>query len=101
MKTPRWFNRNRILSNARIIAALLLILAAAAMVFMAASPHAIAQPTAAPTNQQLSPEEAKLRQEWRISMAQVPLPKKGCFQSTYPSREWQEVPCTTGPDYPM
>jgi len=71
------------------------------MAFMAASPHAVAQPTAAPTNQQLSPEEARLRQEWRISMAQIPLPKKGCFESAYPSREWREVPCTTAPDYPM
>jgi hypothetical protein len=105
MKTPRWFNRNRVLSNARIIAALVLILAAAAMAFMAASPHAVAQPTAAPTpplaNQQLSPEEARLRDDWRVSMAQVPLPKKGCFQSTYPSREWQEVTCTTAPNIPF
>ena len=105
MKTPRWFNRNRILLNARIIAALVLILAAAALAFVAISPRAIAQPTAAPTgptaNQQLSPEEARLREEWRISMAQIPLPKKGCFESAYPSREWREVPCTTGPDYPM
>ena len=110
MRAPRWFNRNRGLSNARILAALFLILSAAAMVFMAAtafmaaSPHAVAQTTAAPspppTNQQRSPEEARLREEWRISMAQVPLPKKGCFEAAYPSREWREVPCTTAPDYP-
>lgn len=78
-----------------------MILAAAAMAFMAASPQAVAQPTAAPANQPLSPEEVRLRQEWRISMAQIPLPKKGCFESAYPSREWREVPCTTAPPIPM
>jgi len=34
-------------------------------------------------------------------MAQVPLPKQGCFQAPYPSKEWQEVACTTTPNYPM
>jgi hypothetical protein len=97
----RWFNRNRVLSNSRIIVALILVSSAAAIAFMAMSSHAVAQPTAAPANQQLSPEEARLREEWRISMAQVPLPKKGCFEASYPSKEWREVPCTTGPDYPM
>ena len=101
MKTPRWFNRNRVLSNSRIIAALVLILAAAVLAFVAMSPRAFAQPTAAPANQQLSPEEARLREEWRTSMAQVPLPKRGCFESSYPSREWREVACTTAPPIPM
>ena len=75
------------------------------MTFIAASPHAVAQPTAAPApapeNQQLSPEESKLREDWRISMAQVPLPKKGCFEATYPNKEWREVQCTSAPPYPM
>jgi len=51
MKTPRWFNRNRVLSNARIIAALVLILAAAVMAFIAASPRAVAQQATAPTTE--------------------------------------------------
>jgi hypothetical protein len=34
-------------------------------------------------------------------MAQVPLPKKGCFQSSYPSKEWQEVTCVIPPPYPL
>jgi hypothetical protein len=37
---------------------------------------------------------------WRESIAQVPLPKEGCFQSTYPSMEWDEVECSTAPNYP-
>jgi len=49
----------------------------------------------------LSPEERQKREEWQKSMSQVPLPKKGCFRAVYPSIEWQETPCTTGPAYPM
>ena len=30
---------------------------------------------------------------WHKSMARVPLPKKGCFTVSYPSTQWQEVPC--------
>lgn len=105
METPRWFNRNRVLSNARVIAALILILSAAAMAFMAASPHAVAQRTAAPTpapaTGQQSADEAKRTEDWRISMAQVPLPKAGCFESSYPAREWREVTCKTPPNIPM
>ena len=55
----------------------------------------------APSNGNLSPEELRLRDTWRVSMAQVPLPKKGCFQSSYPSKEWREVGCTAAPKYPM
>src|SRR6266702_4067548 len=46
MKTLRRFTRNRFFSHARITAAVILILAAAAMAFVAASPPASAQPTA-------------------------------------------------------
>src|SRR5208337_4286463 len=34
---------------------------------------------------------------WRGAMLGTPLPKKGCFTSSYPSAEWQEVPCTSPP----
>jgi hypothetical protein len=46
MKTLRRFTRNRFFSRARITAAIILISAAAAMVFVAVSPPASAQPTA-------------------------------------------------------
>src|SRR6266700_1555316 len=46
MKTLRRFTRNRFFSHVRITAAVILILAAAAMAFVAASPPASAQPTA-------------------------------------------------------
>jgi hypothetical protein len=52
-----------------------------------------------------SPETAKppvtqSQEEWGKSMARVPVPKKGCFASSYPKLEWEEVPCTTAPNHP-
>jgi hypothetical protein len=46
-------------------------------------------------------EEARLRETWRISMARVPLPKKGCFEASYPNKEWREVRSVKAPPYPM
>jgi hypothetical protein len=46
------------------------------------------------------PSTQSLKEDWRAGMAKVPLPKKGCFTSTYPSTEWQEVPCTAAPARP-
>jgi hypothetical protein len=41
----------------------------------------------------LSAEERQKREEWQRAMSQIPVPKKGCFNSSYPSLEWREVPC--------
>ena len=60
-----------------------------------------AQTTPSPSNQQSSPEELRLLDEWRVSMAQVPLPGKGCFQSEYPSKEWHPIACTVAPNIPL
>jgi hypothetical protein len=104
MRTPRWFLRNRVLPNARVIAALILILSAAVMAFIAASPYAVAQPPTAPSTQAatapLSPEELRLRKEWQEAISKVPLPKKGCFSASYPDKEWKEVPCGAPSKYP-
>jgi hypothetical protein len=54
-------------------------------------------PTPAPAT---TPPSAKSLHEWHRGMARVPLPKKGCFTSSYPSTKWQEVPCTTAPPRP-
>ncbi len=84
------------------VAKILRILTVVSILIVLLAPRAISQQTTPPPpNQNLSPEELRLRQDWRISMAQVPLPKKGCFQSSYPSREWREVTCTTAPNYPV
>jgi hypothetical protein len=78
------------------------ILTAAGIAIGYLSPRAISQETTPrPSNEKLSPEELRLREEWRASMAHVPMPKKGCFQSSYPSKEWREVPCVPAPNYPM
>ncbi|HVE81668.1 MAG TPA: hypothetical protein VND93_02425 [Myxococcales bacterium] len=50
---------------------------------------------------QPSPEEARRRETWNLAMMQKPTPKKGCFRSTYPKTDWEEVSCTATPDYPM
>ncbi len=60
-----------------------------------------AQTTTSASSQPLSPEELRLRHDWRVSMAQVPAPRKGCFQSDYPSMEWREVACVRVPFHPM
>jgi len=48
MKTLRRISKNRAFAHVRILAAVLLVLAAAALVFLAVSPPAVAQPTARP-----------------------------------------------------
>jgi hypothetical protein len=93
MKIPRALHR-----GARKI--LHILAAAACLVALAALP-ANAQQTPPLSDQKLSPEVLKQREEWRIAMAQVALQKKGCFQSAFPSREWREVACVAAPDYPM
>jgi von Willebrand factor type D domain len=74
---------------------------ASAQAPMAAEPAAVPVQEATIPMEALSPEERQKRVEWQRSISQVPLPKKGCFRAAYPSTEWQEVPCTTGPSYPM
>src|SRR6266852_1716457 len=60
--------------------------------------HAAAKaPTA---KEQVSPEEAKKRKDWALSMHKKPAPKKGCFTVAYPSTEWKEVPCVKAPNIP-
>jgi hypothetical protein len=57
MKTLRRISRNRAFAHVRILAAVLLVLAAAALVFLTVSPPATAQPTARP--QPLAPKFSK------------------------------------------
>jgi hypothetical protein len=74
------------------------------------SETALAQPpaptsadsAAAPTSPQetANPPVGQRREEWERAMRQVPVPKKGCFTSSYPSLEWKEVQCTAAPKNP-
>jgi hypothetical protein len=60
-----------------------------------------APPTPAPAaGKQPSAEETAKREAWRTTMSRTPLPRKGCFKSTFPNTEWQEVPCVTPPPHP-
>jgi hypothetical protein len=47
--------------------------------------------------QATKPPSAQSREAWRAEMSR---PKKGCFTASYPSTEWQEVPCGPPSRYP-
>jgi hypothetical protein len=49
------------------------------------------------TSTQQSKEEAAKREAWRKVITRVRFPKPGCFNASYPSTEWKEVPCSTKP----
>lgn len=84
----------------RAILKSLAVIGAATLLTVCSTPRAQAQ-VRPPTDKPPSAEERKQYQEWNIAIAQVPLPKKGCFTTSYPNREWREVTCVPGPDYPM
>lgn len=71
----------------------------AACLLLGLSPFTVAAQSA--TGGPPSPEEARAQESWRLSMAQVPLPKQGCFQSAFPAKQWNEIGCTTAPPYPQ
>jgi energy-converting hydrogenase Eha subunit F len=52
-----------------------------------------APPAASPSHEVL--------EGWRRGMTHVPLPKPGCFTSSYPNTGWQDVPCVTPPNLPF
>ena len=71
--------------------------------FMAFAQPTNPAPSYTPTpklSSELSVEELAKRKAWRENMAKTPTPKYGCFKSTYPNTQWEEVPCTTAPDRP-
>jgi hypothetical protein len=45
--------------------------------------------------------EARLRAQWQKDIARLPVPKKGCFTASYPSKQWKEVPCVAAPTRPF
>ena len=40
------------------------------------------------------------KEEWRAKITHTRMPKKGCFKSSFPSGEWQEIPCAAPPAHP-
>jgi hypothetical protein len=71
----------------------------AVVVAVLVSAPAFAQTTSGPAPAVQTPSAQNLK-DWRSGMQQVPVPKQGCFTSSYPSTTWQEVPCTTAPARP-
>ena len=67
----------------------------AAFLSLAASSYA-----ATPAASKLSPAEAQLRENWRASIAQTPVPQGGCFKAIYPNTAWTQVTCKTAPTRP-
>jgi hypothetical protein len=63
---------------------------------------AIAKTTGpAPEKTRPPPPSAQSLAAWRAALSRAPLPKTGCFKSSYPGAEWREVPCTTAPPHPF
>jgi hypothetical protein len=57
-----------------------------------------AAPPAAPSAER-PPMKFGSQEEWRSFISHTPLPKTGCFKSSYPSTEWQEAPCIAAPPH--
>lgn len=86
----------------RLATRLLVAIATCLLLSVCSVPHAHAQASTPPSGRQ--PPSAELRRQWedyRVAMAQVAPPKKGCFTASFPSREWREIACVPAPDYPM
>jgi hypothetical protein len=53
-----------------------------------------AQSPATDAHQQApTPEEAQARKVWREAIHALPAPSAGCFHSSYPNTQWEEVAC--------
>src|SRR5262249_61217170 len=74
----------------RAFAIFLLVLVAAPSSGLSQSPY-LAPSKGRPA---LSPEEARLRENWHQLMLRTPTPKAGCYTSAFPSTEWRGVPCS-------
>jgi hypothetical protein len=86
--------------NSRVLQAVVALGLAVGAALLAASEGRAQTPNPTPAPTSTPQPSAKNLHDWRRSMRRVPLPKKGCFTSSYPSAEWQEVPCTTAPARP-
>jgi len=65
------------------------------------APRSTPAPTSRATLQTKGAKQTRVLEAWRDSMRQIPLPKKGSFKASYPSKEWREVPSVKAPPYPQ
>jgi hypothetical protein len=62
----------------------------------AGSPPATEPPIAPSGSKEPAPQaELQAQKAWRKLMAHTPFPNSGCYTSSYPSNQWQEIPCST------
>jgi hypothetical protein len=45
-------------------------------------------------------QEVVRRRAWHATMLRTPLPKKGCFNATYPTTAWEDASCVQAPKRP-
>jgi hypothetical protein len=79
-----------------LIASLLSCFTAFAQPTLPSTQPALAQNTPQATSQ----PPPQVLKAWEATMSRTSPPRRGCFKSSYPSTEWQEVPCTTAPHRP-
>src|SRR4051794_6178616 len=66
-----------------------------------APPQVTTQPAPPPAPPQVTTQPSvQSGAAWGAIISRTPVPKKGCFKSSYPSTVWQEVPCTPAPQRP-
>jgi hypothetical protein len=95
----QWADTARKVLGISLVLGLLSSVSASAQPGVATSNEPAAVPASPPET--TKPPEAQSRAAWAKAMTQTPQPKNGCFKSSYPSTEWQEVPCTAAPSYPQ
>ncbi|MBV9585741.1 MAG: VWD domain-containing protein [Alphaproteobacteria bacterium] len=84
-------------TRSRTYSSLAALLAAGLMWSLGAAAQT-STPTPPPTPPGTAPQpSAQTPEDWRATMSRTPTPKSGCFESSYPSTEWKEVPCQTPP----
>jgi hypothetical protein len=74
------------------------MLAFAGGAFAQGSPSSTA-PAGPPANAQAP--SAQALKNWRDGLAHAPPPRSGCFTSSYPNTQWQQVPCKAAPTHPF
>ena len=79
-------------SEIGLLALTILIFPPASALAQTSQAQGLTPSTATPTVEQL--------EGWHKGIVQVPQPHPGCFTSSYPSTQWQEIPCSAPPERP-
>jgi hypothetical protein len=74
---------------------------AALLPALAWAPPGFAQSPVGSSPASAQPPSTKEFKIWRNGMAKVPPPSAGCFTSSYPNTQWQQVPCKPTAQHPF